>query len=66
MFLGLRLSKGISIEDFNKKFNKNIYDIYSDVIKNNLNKGLITVTDRIYLTEKGKDISNTVMADFLL
>ena len=40
--------------------------MYGEVIEQNVNKGLlIDKGDRIYLTDKGIDISNVVMADFI-
>lgn len=67
MFLGLRKIEGISIEEFNKRFKVSIYDVYKDVIEKYLNLKLLTLkNDRLFLTEKGIELSNQVMADFIL
>lgn len=67
MFLGLRKIAGISKSEFERTFSKNIYDVYGNVIKENVCNGLLTDNeDRIKLTDRGVDISNVVMADFLL
>ena len=67
MFLGLRMIKGISKEEFKKRFNKNIEDVYGKVIMDNINKGLLKdVNSRIFLTDKGIELSNWVMSEFIL
>jgi oxygen-independent coproporphyrinogen-3 oxidase len=67
MFLGLRKTKGISKETFYNKFGLSIYEIYGNVLNKLEKQGLITTDDkRIWLTDYGIDISNRVLADFLL
>lgn len=67
MFLGLRKIDGISKAEFEKTFSKNIADVYGKVIQENVLNGLLVDDgDVIKLTERGVDISNVVMADFLL
>ena len=67
MFLGLRMIKGINKEEFKKRFNKNIEDVYGKVIMDNINKGLLKdVNSRIFLTDKGIELSNWVMSEFIL
>ena len=67
MFLGLRLTKGISISEFERQFGKNIRDVYGKVIDKYADLGLLEICgDYLRLSEKGLDVSNTVMADFLL
>lgn len=67
MFLGLRLSKGISKTAFYQRFGKPIVEIYGDVLKSQEKNGLVVVSgDRIQLTEYGIDISNRVLSDYLL
>lgn len=67
MFLGLRMTKGISKTDFKEHFGVSLESVYQKVINKHLAEGLIDEKDdRIYLTEKGIDVSNLVFADFLL
>ncbi|MDO5382313.1 MAG: radical SAM family heme chaperone HemW [Eubacteriales bacterium] len=67
MFLGLRKTKGVSMDKFNTTFKRDIMDVFGDVIKENERNGLLEISDdRIFLTKRGMDISNRVMADFLL
>jgi oxygen-independent coproporphyrinogen-3 oxidase len=67
MFLGLRMTEGISREDFTACFGCRIEDIYGQVLKKHRDLGLLEEqSGRIYLTRKGIHVSNAVMADFLL
>ena len=67
MFLGLRLVEGVSIHEFSRLFDKDIFAVYGDVISKYSDLGLLELkTGYLRLTEKGLDVSNTVMADFLL
>ena len=67
MFMGLRMNCGIEEEEFKRRFNTNVDDIYKDVIEGNINKGLLErKRGRIYLTDKGIELSNMVMSDMIL
>lgn len=67
MFLGLRLSKGISAADFQAKFGSNIREVYGTVLEKHRKEGLLDMNgDTVRLTEKGMDLSNYVLADFLI
>ncbi|BCJ94952.1 coproporphyrinogen III oxidase [Anaerocolumna cellulosilytica] len=66
MFLGLRLCNGIDKADFFRDFGKTVDEIYGDILKKSEEEGLIvSKRERIYLTEKGTDLSNLVMSRFL-
>lgn len=66
MFLGLRMMKGISVEGFERMFNRKITDIYGEIIKKWSEKGyLIFEGDNIRLSDEGIDISNQIFADFI-
>ena len=66
MFLGLRLTEGVREETFSEQFGKTIRDVYGEVIDRFAGQGLLLQKDgRVYLTPKGVDVSNYVMADFL-
>lgn len=67
MFMGLRMIEGINLKTFKKRFGKDVFDIYDEVIKNNIKKGLLVVdSGKLYLSEKGIELSNYVMSDFIL
>lgn len=66
MFLGLRLVKGVSKKKFSELFGKNIEEIYGEQLGRLLRDNLIEADDNIRLTEKGMDISNYCMSEFIL
>ena len=67
MFLGLRLTKGISVKKFQECFCTPIEKIYGDVLKKLERQGLLVrKEDNIRLTKRGIDVSNVVLAEFLL
>ncbi|WFR55102.1 radical SAM family heme chaperone HemW [Anaerocolumna sp. AGMB13025] len=67
MFLGLRMSDGVSSKKFEKQFGVSLETIYDEVVNKSLKEELIQRKgERIYLTEKGIDLSNLVMSRFLL
>lgn len=67
MFLGLRLTSGISELEFAGRFGYSIWDIYGLSINYFKALGLLEVDSPwIRLTEAGIDISNYIMGQFLL
>lgn len=67
MFLGLRKIEGISDTKFQNQFEENIESIYGSELDRLIKQGLLQRDDgRIRLTDAGIDISNYVMAKFLL
>ena len=66
-FLGLRMTAGISISDFQNNFGENIFSVYDKVIEKNISLGLLeNVGDKIFLTARGMKFGNLVFADFLI
>ena len=66
MFLGLRKTAGISCDDFQTAFGKDIRDIYGEKLTKLEKQGLIRSSGgRVRLTERGIDISNYVFSEFL-
>lgn len=67
MFLGLRLCEGVRKSEFKERFQINIETVYGSVL-NKLKKEelLMMEEDSIFLTERGLDLSNYAMAQFLL
>ncbi|KEI00976.1 coproporphyrinogen III oxidase [Clostridium botulinum] len=67
IFMGLRKIKGISLEEFNKRFKKSIYELYSDVICKHKTEGLLLERNGyLFLSDKGVEVSNYIMSDFIL
>ena len=66
MFLGLRRMKGISEKRFLNLFQKDIMEVYREKIEKGVQIGVLRRKDgRIGLTERGIDISNMVLTEFL-
>lgn len=66
MILGFRMCKGISKRYFFEKFNVSLEDKYGKVIDKYLSDGfLIEKEDRVFLSEKGIDVSNYILCDFM-
>lgn len=80
MFLGLRMVKGITKEEFFETFKTDFDFIYGSVARELLDQGLMEEVEeeyedpltsfpmtktRIFLTDKGIDVSNRVLAQFL-
>jgi len=67
IFLGLRMNEGISIEKFKENFGSTIESIYSEQIKKFQEEKLLEISDgRLKFTERGMDVSNYVLSEFLL
>lgn len=66
MFLGLRLTKGVSTHGFVSSFGQNLRNVYGAVLDEMIREGLMVYEEGYYrLTDRGIDISNYVMAQFL-
>lgn len=67
MFLGLRQTKGISEHKFLELFQVNVMELYGNTVENAIQMGMLwRKNGRIGLTERGIDVSNIVLAEFLL
>lgn len=71
MYLGLRMTEGVSAEHFLHDFGISIREVYGSILDEMTVKGLMNAEgsgeqERFFLTERGFDVSNVVMAQFLL
>ncbi|MBQ7173979.1 MAG: oxygen-independent coproporphyrinogen III oxidase [Lachnospiraceae bacterium] len=67
MFLGLRMTKGISSSSFLARFGQHLDSVYGKILDKDIISGLIESCDGRYrLTERGMDVSNVVLSGFLL
>ena len=67
MFLGLRMKQGVTRKAFEDAFHVSVESIYKDVIDELRGEELLEIAGgRLFLTEKGSDLANYVMAKFLL
>lgn len=71
MFLGLRMCEGVCYRRFEEIFGVTIENVYDTVIEKHIKNGLLELIEKeqkgkfLRLTEKGMDLCNYVMADFL-
>lgn len=67
MFLGLRMTEGVSNARFFEEFGISMDTVYQDVITKMVEQNLLVWQEaRLSLTELGMDVSNYVMSEFLL
>lgn len=67
MFLGLRMTEGISETEFEEQFGEEIHAVYGDVLaKYEKMQMLEERGGRLTLTREGISVSNVILADFLL
>lgn len=69
MFLGLRLTEGVSVGEFEAAFGRPLEAVFGAAVEENLKDGLLAYLDggsRLALTERGLDLANYAMARFLL
>ncbi len=67
MFLGLRMTEGISRQDFKDRFGTEPEAIYGNTLYDLMQEGLLEALEgRIYLTSRGLDVSNQVFSRLLL
>ena len=65
MFLGLRMTRGISVEEFFRRFGKNPDEFYPQ-ITNWVEQGLMEEKDhRLRLTPRGLLVANSLFISFL-
>ena len=67
MFLGLRMMKGVDMNQFEQQFEVQFDKVYGKIVKEMVSDGLLIIKDHhLILTERGIDLSNYVMSEFLL
>ena len=67
MFLGLRMTEGISEKKFEENFDVRLMDIYGDILQKYEAIGFMEhIETKWCLTRKGIHVSNHILADFLL
>lgn len=67
IFMGMRKIKGIDEKEFKNRFGREIDELYRDVIiKYESEKLLERKNGRIFFTERGVELSNRVLTDFIL
>lgn len=67
MFLGLRMMCGVNCQAFYDQFGRQMEEVYGPVLDRMMSQGLlIKENNYVKLTDRGIDVSNYVMAEFLL
>lgn len=66
MFLGLRMTRGISVSAFREQFGTDIYNVYGKQIEKLEKEGLLVAGEQIFLTDRGLDVANYCMTEFIL
>lgn len=64
-FTGLRKMAGIDLADFRETFEMDFFDVFDKRILEKFKGRLVLKEDKLHLTEKGMDISNRIMAEFI-
>ncbi|NLD49347.1 MAG: oxygen-independent coproporphyrinogen III oxidase [Clostridiaceae bacterium] len=66
MFLGLRLTKGININEFDARFGKSIFSVFEKEINKVIKRGLAEFdSNHLKLTVLGLDLANQVFMEFV-
>jgi len=66
IIMGLRLTEGISRDDFQQRFGIDLLKDYQDIISNCQLQGLLELeNDRMYLTKRAYFLSNQVLSQFI-
>lgn len=67
MFLGLRMTEGISEKKIEENFDVRLMDVYGDILQKYEETGFVEhIETKWRLTRKGIHVSNHILADFLL
>ncbi|SFQ99734.1 radical SAM family heme chaperone HemW [Desulfoscipio geothermicus] len=66
VFLGLRLTAGLDLERFRKRFGRPLEDVYPGVVRRMTEKALLEIKgNHLRLTGRGQAVANAVMAEFV-
>ncbi len=68
MFLGLRMCEGVNANTFRDTFGLSMMDVFGGPVRKHCQEGLLNYieeTGQLYLTERGIDLSNYVLCDFV-
>lgn len=67
MFLGLRMTEGVSRKEFKERFGAELEGVYGTVLQKLCSQGMLEQKEgRISLTEEGIFVSNYILSEFLL
>ena len=65
VFTGLRKAEGIDLGEFRRVFGKDFFSVYDRGLLGRYKGLLVLDGDRLYLSERGMDVSNRIMTEFV-
>lgn len=66
MILGLRMTKGVSVSEFKRRFDRDIFDVFKHELDRHLSMGTLALRDdNIYIPERYLFVSNGILSDFI-
>lgn len=66
IFMGLRMMRGISEKEFQKRFNESFCNTYKKQLEKFIGGGFMKEENGFYaFTEKGADVSNSILCEFI-
>lgn len=66
MMLGLRLTEGVELERFRRRYGQDVTEVYADPVARLVGLGLLERTpERLRLTPRGRQVGNRVFSEFL-
>ena len=67
MILGLRLTRGVDLQRFEERFHRRAEELFCGPVDRFTRAGLMEISDHhLRLTDRGFDVSNLVMCEFLM
>ena len=65
MILGLRMTEGVSEDEFKTRFGESTEEVFGDVIAKHLREGLLERNGKLRLSKRGQSLANLVMREYL-
>lgn len=66
MILGLRMTTGVSVSEFKRRFDRDIFDVFKHELDRHLSMGTLALRDdNIYIPERYLFVSNSILSDFI-
>ena len=63
-----KMTEGVTEQDFAAAFSLSLRDVYGEILDKHVNDGFLATDGRgrYFLTDRGAEVSNVVLADYLL
>ncbi|WP_373598748.1 radical SAM family heme chaperone HemW [Paraclostridium bifermentans] len=66
IFMGLRMNEGINLDIFKERFEIDFCDLYKNILDKLIDRKLLKIENsNVLLTQKGREISNSVFIEFI-